>query len=484
MNNINNNPYADFSKDDLFDTSLIEEIITIDDIRTKEKFKTYLKEKARQYKCLTELNNVIKHVEKKYHNESINQSPTIENISKKILNDYEVRIYQQNIYIYKDNKYTNNEDIIDNLILDCYENASIKFRKEIKEYLKIRGIKVDKNKSDNLIAFKNGIFDLSSQTLLNFSPEYFLTNIINHNYDNGTMAENAIDEFLNDISCNNKARKQTILEIIGYSMTTRTNKQKAFLFLGDGANGKTTLLNLIQEILGTENMSYQSLKELVTNRFSASKLENKLVNSCSEITKEFFQDVSTFKNIVSGDLISVEDKFKSARDIKPYCKLIFSMNELPQVSDKTYGYYRRLFIVPFNANFSEEQKSKFDFNKLITENAIEYLISISIDAYLNIQNAQFTNEEESNRIVENYKTENDNIMAFLEEDYKNIKENPYVHTAKMLYDFYNMFCKDSNYKAYGRNTFIKKLEEGEEYKKYIEVYLDTHEHQKMYRCVK
>ena len=95
------------------------------------------------------------------------------------------------------------------------------------------------------------------------------------------------------------------------------------------------------------------------------------------MTKEFLKDSSVFKQIVTGDTITVEEKFKDRHTIKPYAKHIFTANELPKDADTSNGYYLRLFIIPFEAIFTEEEKRNFDFNELVTEQALEYLASIS-----------------------------------------------------------------------------------------------------------
>ena len=337
----------------------------------------------------------------------------------------------------------------------------------------------------NLIAFKNGIYNLNTNRLEESSPDIFITNVIPHNYIVEPLKEEYVDEFLNDISCNNQEIKQTLLELIGYCMTARNNKQLAFILFGGGSNGKTTFINLLEKLLGKENISAQTFEKIINNKYASSCLENKLVNLSSEMTKDFFNDVSIFKNIVTGDRIPSEQKYKDLRDIIPYCKLIFSVNEMPNVADKTEGYYRRLFIIPFNARFSEEKKSKFDFNKLVTKNAMEYLIYTSIQAYLKVKDTMiFTGQAISDGYTKKYKHDNDIILQFLEEEAdaieERIKQFYRVYSCKNLYSMFKDYCEENGYKKMGKKTFINNLENKEVYGKYIVLHKDFHKNQKMF----
>jgi putative DNA primase/helicase len=51
----------------------------------------------------------------------------------------------------------------------------------------------------------------------------------------------------------------------------------------------------------------------------------------------------------------------------PICKLVFLVNSLPETSDATYGFYRKLLIVPFNHKFTDEDKDVNLFEKLKAE---------------------------------------------------------------------------------------------------------------------
>ncbi len=99
-------------------------------------------------------------------------------------------------------------------------------------------------------------------------PNFFSMNQVDVNYIANPQKIIAVDDFLDKISSYKKERKNAILEMIGYSMTTSVKLQKAFILYGETArNGKSTLSNVIQALIGKDNVSNISLKDMARNAF-------------------------------------------------------------------------------------------------------------------------------------------------------------------------------------------------------------------------
>lgn len=161
--------------------------------------------------------------------------------------------------------------------------------------------------------------------------------------------------------------------------------------------------------------------------------------------------------------MSVEQKYKDRYRIKPYAKNIFTANELPRVSDKTEGFFRRLHIILFEAQFTDEQKDNFDENKLLTKEAMEYLASQSVKAYMELTSTvskKFANIEESNKVLDAYRMDNNSVLSFLNSDeIKDLLESGQAIYRPELYRKYKMWCTDCGYKELRRNEFYKEVEE-------------------------
>ena len=381
-------------------------------------------------------------------------------IGDKLMQQIKIKCYNKNLYIYDNGVYTHDDSKIEREILNINENATKSLRNEIFEYIRIKKSNEILNPINNYINFKNGLYDIENKKFIPHTPEIFAINQINANYLEKNCINADVEKFLNDITESDPIKKQTILQIIGYSMTTNVEFQKAFVFYGPSAeNGKSTLIQILSNLVGKKNISHVTIHDLQRGRFYAAEIENKLLNTVTELPRNNLNSVELFKSIVTGDSISVENKYENRHKITPYAKHIFTTNELPSVGDTSNGYYRRLNILPFSAHFTDKQKKNFDLNKLLTQNSIDYLAFISINAYLEmLETRHFANEEESNKIIMSYKKDNDSVSKYLYDSvhFMRTRNENNLIPKKSLYADYLNFCSDFNYAPVGRTTFYNK----------------------------
>ncbi len=385
-------------------------------------------------------------------------------IAEAIVRSEKVKFYKENFYLYKDGVYIKDTTgMLDKKIFLLNKEFSKSERNEIKEYIKLIADVTEVQNVDYYINFKNCILNVETLEKIEHDSEMFFLNQINANYNEQIDRNEYIDKFLNDVTSNNEKRKQAILQIIGYCMTTSLDFQKAFVFYGPTAeNGKSVLVDVIGHLIGEDNTSHISIHELQNGRFYAAELTNKLLNIVAELPRNHLKSVEVFKSIVTGDAMSVEEKYKNRYSIKPYAKNIFTANELPRVDDNSEGYFRRLNICKFEAKFTEEEKRNFNKRKLLTQEALDYLAFISVKAYnelLNSNSMYFANEDESNEIVEKYRQENNSALSFISSEYiKNKLSNGESIDRPEIYSIYKNWCSENGYKAKGRNKFYAEIE--------------------------
>ena len=239
-------------------------------------------------------------------------------------------------------------------------------------------------------------------------------------------------------------------------MYRRNELRKAFVLLGDRANGKSTLIKCIQNMLGENNYSSLDLKE-VNERFKTASLFCKCANIGDDISDEFIPDISTFKKLVTGDKISAEFKGKDPFEFEPYAKFIFSANSLPRVKDATGAVISRLILIPFNQTFSNKDPD-YDpkiRDKLSTENAMEYLINISINAIKEVlKNNKFTITKEMQSLLDSYNEMNNPLIGFLK-DYQ--REDIVNHTTNTIYEKYLSYCNFNGLSNVSSMTLTKQI---------------------------
>lgn len=134
--------------------------------------------------------------------------------------------------------------------------------------------------SPNEIAVLNGLLNIETGMLTDFTPDEFITVQLPVAY-NPTAECPKILTFLEQII--GKDQLPIIQEILGYCLLQRYPIHKAALLVGDGANGKSTVQELFKLFLGSDNVSSVSLQALCENRFAVASLFGKLANLCADI---------------------------------------------------------------------------------------------------------------------------------------------------------------------------------------------------------
>lgn len=365
-----------------------------------------------------------------------------------------VRINGQ-LHIYRDGIYVEGQPEIEAAMIEHIPDLTRARRSEILSYLDILIRKNTKLTGANLIAFKNGIYNVETDELIDFSPDYIITNKINFNF-NPNARSDLVDKTFDKLACGNESIRMLLEEAVGYCFYRRNELRKSFILTGDKKNGKSTFLAMLKELLGDDNTAALDLNELA-DRFSSASLFGKLANIGDDIGDEFIANPATFKKIVSGDRIKGENKGQKEFFFNPYCKLLFSANNIPRIKDKSGAVLDRLVIIPFDARFSRNDP---DFDpyikyKLIQEDALEYLILIGIKGLKRVlENQAFTKSEKVAKSIKEYEETNNPILLFFKEiDIDEIVNEP----TKEVYQKYNEFCLANSFTPMSNIEFSKQI---------------------------
>lgn len=231
---------------------------------------------------------------------------------------------------------------------------------------------------------------------------------------------------------------------------------KAFILTGDKANGKSTFINMLEDLLGELNYSSLGLNFLGT-RFHTAELFGKLANLGNDISDTYIEDTATFKQVVTGDTIETERKGKDPFSFKPYCTLVFSANDIPRTKDRTGAVLRRLVIIPFNATFNKDDP---DFNPHIREDlksqeCIEYFIRLSIEGLKRVMaNKVFTDSKAVQNQKDEYERENNPVLAFIDA----VGQNAIINEpCNDVYQRYKLFCTENCYYPVSSFAFTKSI---------------------------
>lgn len=350
-------------------------------------------------------------------------------------NNHVIKINDQ-LHLYKDGIYVDGQARIEAEMINNISNLNKAKRSEVLSYLNLLISENTSMSEANLIAFKNGIYNIVDDSFIEFSPEFIITNKVNWNYNPGAYSK-LVDKTMNKLSCGDFEIRMLLEEVVGYCFYRRNELRKAFILTGDKANGKSTYLDMIKTLLGDENTSALDLKEL-SDRFKTAELFGKLANIGDDIGDEFIANPAIFKKLVSGDRVNVERKGQNPFDFNNYSKFLFSANNIPRIKDKTGAVLDRLIIIPFNASFSVNDK---DFDpyikyKLREQEAIEYLINLGLEGLKRVlKNRKFTVPDKVKKEILEYEEVNNPILGFFKEVDKIENES-----TKEIYRKYQEYC--------------------------------------------
>lgn len=366
---------------------------------------------------------------------------------------YNIIKISNQLHIYENGIYKNDSQYIEQKMIDIIPKLSKSQRTEVLNYIQIL-IKENSQPSDpRYIAFKNGVYDLIEDKLLDFDTSFILTNRINFNYNTAAYSD-LCDNTLNQYSCNNGATRMLLEEVIGYCFYRRNELRKAFILIGNKANGKSTYLAMIRHLLGDENISSLDLKE-IGDRFRTAAIFGKLANIGDDISADYLPDLSTFRKVVSGDRITAERKGIDPFDFDSFAKFLFSANELPRMKDSTGSNINRFIIVPFNASFTPNSPSFDPFikYKLLKNDVMEYLIQLGIRGLKRVlYNNKFTITHAVEEELAEYEKMNNPIISFFE-DFTEFENN----TIEYCFDKYMSFCLKDNLTPMAKQTFSKSV---------------------------
>lgn len=373
-------------------------------------------------------------------------------------NNHILRINGQ-LHLFKDGVYVPGQDEIEAVMIRHISNLSNSKRTEVFKYLNLLMLKNTEMAKPNFIAFKNGIYDLNTDALLPFSPEIVITNMIPWDYNPSAYSELA-DKTLDKIACNDEQVRTILEECIG-SCFYRSNTLgggKAFILTGEGSNGKSTFIAMMQHLLDERNIAALDLKEL-DQKFQNAALFGKLANLGDDISDEFIVNASIFKKFVTGERVQVQNKGEKPFEFNNYAKFLFSANNIPRIKDKTGAVLRRLLIVPFNAEFSKDDPD-YDSNikyKLQEQEVMEYLIVLGIRALKNvIKNKGFTESPKVQQQLKEYEESNNPILGFFEEC--QMEDFPIENEqSDKVFRRYKEYCLANNFNPMSKAEFSRQL---------------------------
>lgn len=327
-----------------------------------------------------------------------------------------------------------------------------------------------------MVAFNNGIYDISTGEWTGFSPDTIITNRIPIDYvDFGeqigsgvkTEAMKIIDNWLDSFSEDNPKKRAVLEEVAGLALYHRNMglRRQHTILVGIKESGKSTFIKMVERLVGEENCCHASMEDICNsdNRFCTYSLIGKILNSYADLSNQKLKSTARLKNICTCDPIQVEEKHIRHTDLAWEGKMLYGCNSLPIINDEALT--DRFEIIPCNARYdSPDRPCNRDLyeGSLLKPDCLQYWCYLAVQGLKRFiaNNYSHTCCEEIELFREKYIHKVDTVAAFI----GSIKEDEIDgHETGEVFSKYISYCENVfklpayDIKQFTKNSFTTAL---------------------------
>ena len=376
------------------------------------------------------------------------------------------------------------ETLVNRLIRSMYKVAptikDIQRRIDFESHIK---------KSESLRRRKALIESLSMDENVKLPPEMFDKNPYAFNVENGTMyldkgefkphsredystkCSNFVydinakcptwDKFLLQIMNQDTELIHYIQKVMGYSMTSLTTEQCLFILWGAGANGKSTFLNTISNLMG--DYAEHTLAETFMKKQNeginndVARLRAVRFVSTSETEQGKRLSESLVKQITGDDILTARFLYGEYFSFKPTFKIFMATNHKPQIKGNDIGIWRRIRLIPFTVTIPEEQRDKNLQEKLEAEKA--GIFNWMMNGFIAWKHEGLTMPDSVRNATDEYHADMDVVGQFLKDCCFVAASESIRVSNKNLYAAYVAWCTSMNEKVCSQKFLAMRLQE-------------------------
>jgi putative DNA primase/helicase len=306
---------------------------------------------------------------------------------------------------------------------------------------------------EDLLVLQNGLFHIPTRKLFSYDPRIFALNRLPVKYDPDADCPR-IKKFFSEVVTEEDMK--VLQEAYGYCLKHGYPYQKAFIFVGDGANGKSTTFRLLINFLGAENVSSVSLQDLVYHRFMPAELYGKMVNVYDDLPNITLKHTGKFKMATGDGFLTVERKHRDPFQFFNEAKMFFSCNQLPKIDDNTIAFFRRIIIINFPNKFMGDHADPDLLADLTTEEELSGLLNWALEGLERLEKrGAFSYSSTVDEVQRQYERMSNPIKAF-RLDHLLIQSESWIEKDE-LYGLYIEYCINNGLPAKTKGVFSQLL---------------------------
>lgn len=385
-----------------------------------------------------------------------------------IIQNLNVVRYKESIYLYdeKQGYYLQDESkniLLSRMVRSLSPNLKNSQVSEVISYVISMCDTVEEEEND-LIPVKNGLLDPYTKELKEFSPKYFITGKIPTEYKPNAFNQ-FVEDTLNKVSNHYEPTYKNITEMFATVLYPKFLVAKMFYLYGlTASNGKSTVLNMIHSTFNNgNNISSVSLQTLAESEFATGDMVGKLANIVDDLPSNEINDVGNLKTMITGGLITVNNKYKDGYTVRWQSPLITASNHYPRFKEAGKQINKRLYMIPFEYDFTKDPQEISEFqsmNILNDEQAKEYVLKLSVDALSDMLKRSkttrdvMTDNERVNELMSNFENNENPLLEYVDETQRD-KDYFLSKPFEDIYKEYKHYCKSSSVKECSKENFKK-----------------------------
>jgi putative DNA primase/helicase len=308
-----------------------------------------------------------------------------------------------------------------------------------------------------LVNCQNGTLDLRTARLKDHDPADRITKIVPAEYDSEASCPRFL-RFLKETLVDD-AVIRFVKRYSGYTLTGITRERLLAILYGFGKNGKTTLVELVHEVLGdyARNTDVETLliKKYQGVGNDVAALKGARFVSAAEVEKGRRLAESKVKQLTGRDTVTARFLFGENFDFKPEFKLWLSTNNKPVIQGTDDAIWDRIRLIPFTQRFDGHKADPKLPDKLRHE--IAGVFAWMVEGCLEWQEHGLQEPKTVTDATKQYREEMDTLASFLDEV---CVMGPHHRVlAEKLYQRYAMWCDNSGERKDPKKAFVARLEE-------------------------
>lgn len=309
-----------------------------------------------------------------------------------------------------------------------------------------------------LLSVQNGTVDLTTGNLRECRREELITKVAGAAYDADARCPRW-EQFIREVTESDDHMQVLLQQAVGYSLTGDTSEQVIFILWGEGANGKSTFLEVIATLLG-DYATKTPTETLLVKRFDAipndvARLRGTRFVYAVEAEANRKLAESLIKQMSGGERLTARFLRAEFFEFMPECKLFLCTNHKPQIVGTDHAIWRRIRFIPFTMKLEPDKQDLHLKDKLLRE--LPGILNWALEGCRDWRKNGLSMPERVAKATAEYRAEMDVLAGFLEEE---LEQDPAAEIpAKRLYDLYTLWAEHAGEKVLSQHALAYRLKE-------------------------